>query len=126
MIKENNYWILVSNQNYGILNGRMIGDSLGYNTYIGPRGSSSIDYFFISEDLIYEFDFINVCLLTELSDHCVIWCGMKTDVTFCALNNDSKNVYDKSPGKFTVYKNTKQKYIRSLTDYESSHMLQHL
>ena len=102
----------------------MTGDSLGYNTYFGPRGSSSIDYFIVSEVLVYGFDFINVCPPTELFDHCVIWCGMKTDVTYGALNNDSKNVYDKVPGKFIVVENTKQKYIQSLTDYESSHMLQ--
>ena len=107
-----------------ILNGRMIGESLGYNTYFSPRGSSSIDYFILSEDLIYEFDIINVCPPTELSDHCVIWCDMKTDVTYGILNNASKNVYDKLPCKFIVEKNTKQKYIQSLTDYESSHMLQ--
>ena len=102
----------------------MTGNSLGYNTYFGPRGSSSIDYFIVSEDLVYEFDFINVYPPTELSDHCVIWCGIKTDLTYGALNNDSKNVYDKLPGKFIVDENTKQKYIQSLTDYESPHMLQ--
>ena len=50
----------------------------------------------------------------------MVW--YETDVTNGALNYDSKNVYDKLPGKFIV--DTKQKYIQSLTDYESSHMLQ--
>ena len=40
-----------------ILNGRLIGDSMGYKTFYGARGSSSIDYILVSEDLLHTFDF---------------------------------------------------------------------
>ena len=107
-----------------ILNGRIIGDSLGYNTYFGPRGSSTIDYFIVSENLFNVFDFINVRPPTEMSDHSVIWCGMKTNVTYTEVNDDSENVYAKLPGQFIVDETTKQKYIESLLDNDSSRLLQ--
>ena len=99
-----------------ILNGRIIGDSLGYNTYFGHRGSSTIDYFIVSENLFNVFDFIKVRPPTEMSDHSVIWCGMKTNVTYTEVNDDSENVYAKLPGQFIVDETTKQKYIESLLD----------
>ena len=37
-----------------ILNGRVDGDSLGYNTYYSPRGSSNVDYFLASEDIFHD------------------------------------------------------------------------
>lgn len=106
-----------------ILNGRILGDSLGYNTYFGPRGSSTIDYFIVSEDLFSDFDFINVCPPNELSDHSVIWCGMKMDATY-EINDESGTVHDTLPGKFIVDEHTKQKYIESLIQDESVHLLQ--
>ena len=63
-----------------ILNGRFIGDSVGYNTYFGPRGSSTIDYVIVSEDVFHSFSFIKLMPPTELSDHCIIWCGLNADV----------------------------------------------
>ena len=57
-----------------MLNGRIMGDSLGYNTYYGPRGSSCIDYIIAAEELFNYFMFINVMPSTELSDHCCfVW-----------------------------------------------------
>lgn len=107
-----------------ILNGRIFGDSLGYNTYFGPRGSSTIDYFVVSENLFDSIDFINVRPPNELSDHSVIWCGMKTNVTYTEMNDESENAYAKLPGKFIVDEATKQKYIQSLLDNDSSRLLQ--
>ena len=62
-----------------ILNGRFIGDSAGCNTYLRPRISSTIDYVIVSEDLFHSFSFTNVMPPTELSDHCIIWCGLNAD-----------------------------------------------
>ena len=102
----------------------MIGDSFGYNTFCGPRGSSIIDSIIISEDLFYEFDFITVSPPNELSDHCVVWYCFKTDVTYSEIDEEPESLYDKLPGKFIVDEITKQKYIESLVDDQSCHLLQ--
>ena len=108
-----------------ILNGRIFGDSLGYNTYFGRRGSSTIGYFIVSENLFEAFDFINVCPPNELSDHSVVWCGMKTKVThFAIIDDELETVYAKLPGKFIVDDSTKQRYTESLLDDDSLSLLQ--
>ena len=58
-----------------ILNGRVDGDSLGYTIYYSPRGSSRIDYFLASEDILHDFIFLHVFQPNELSDHsvCMGW-----------------------------------------------------
>ena len=88
------------------------------------EGSSTIDYFIVSENLFNVFDFINVRPPTEMSDHSVIWCGKKTNVTYTEVNDDSENVYAKLPGQFIVDETTKQKYIESLLDNDYSRLLQ--
>ena len=74
-----------------ILYGGMMGDSLGYNTIFVPTGSSTIDYIIVSKDLFYEFDFINVSPPSELSDHCVVWCGFKTDVRYSEMDEEPES-----------------------------------
>ena len=53
-----------------------MGDSLGYRTYYGPRGSRTVDYFIASEDLFHVFSFVNTLPPSELSGHSVIWTGL--------------------------------------------------
>lgn len=109
-----------------ILNGRMLGDSLGYYTYYGPRGNSTIDYFVVSNDLLSKFSFVNVMPPTELSDHCVIQSAIKA--------NYNKNNSDKAnqpcgkslPGKYYIQEDTKTKFISSLVDEESTTLLNQL
>ena len=38
-------------------------------------------------------DFINVRPPNEWSDHSIIWCGIKTNVTFIELDDEFENVY---------------------------------
>jgi hypothetical protein len=56
-----------------ILNGRIVGDSLGYFTCHKYDGSSTVDYGIVSEGLFHHVQFFHVdkCL-SELSDHCKI------------------------------------------------------
>ena len=56
-----------------ILNGRVMGDSLGNFTYYSSQGKSCIDYVISSENIVHMFNFINVLPQTELSDHCIVW-----------------------------------------------------
>ena len=58
-----------------------MGGSVGYQTFYGPRGSSSIDYILVSENLLHTFDFINVMLSTGLSDRCVVCSTMLIDTS---------------------------------------------
>ena len=62
-----------------ILHGCLIGDSMGYKTFYGPRGSSSTKHILVSEDLLHTLDFINVMPPTELSYHCVVGSAMNID-----------------------------------------------
>jgi hypothetical protein len=73
-----------------ILNGRVDGDSLGYNTYYSPRGSSRIDIFLASEDILHDFILLHVFQPNELSDHSVVWAGLQN---ICNYNLNSENKY---------------------------------
>ena len=106
------------------LNGRFVGDSLGYHTYYGPRGSSAIDYFTVSEDLFYVFSFVNILPPSELSDHSVIWSGLNIGcLATCSTEADDTNCH-MLPGKYLIDEASKQKYVASLNDDESRHLLQ--
>ena len=53
-----------------ILNGRSRGDFIGQLTCHNPRGSSVVDYFIVSEELVSKISFFNVHkFLADLSDH---------------------------------------------------------
>ena len=85
-----------------IVNGRIMGDSLGYKTYYGPRGSSSIDFIIAAEELFNYFLFINVMPPTELSDRCVVWCGMKMKV-HCNCDTDRLDIeHHVLPEKYVI------------------------
>ena len=107
-----------------IVNGRIMGDSLGYKTYYGPRGSSSIDFIIAAEELFNYFLFINVMPPTELSDHCVVWCGMKMKV-HCNCDTDGLDIeHHVLPEKYVIDSDSQQKYVASLVDEESACLLQ--
>ncbi|CAG2212207.1 unnamed protein product [Mytilus edulis] len=52
-----------------ILNGRFIGDSLGYYTYMSINGYSAVDYALISESLLSSVKYFKTDDFTYLSDH---------------------------------------------------------
>ena len=99
-------------------------DSLGYNTYYGPRGSSTIDYIIVAEELVNSFMFISAMPPTELSDHCVVCCGVKVNA-HCNYNIDEFDIEcSVLPDKYIIDSDSKQKYVASLVDEESSKLLQ--
>jgi len=56
-----------------VLNGRTRGDFTGQLTCHNIHGSSIVDYFIVSEDLLKEITFFKVhSFLADLSDHCQI------------------------------------------------------
>ena len=93
-------------------------------TYFGPRGSSTIDYFIVSEDLFHSFSFTNVMPPTELSDHCIVWCGLNADAVCNDFIVESDVHCHALPVKYIIDDDSKQKYVTSLVDEESSNLLQ--
>ncbi len=55
-----------------ILNGRFLGDSLGYQTYMSTNGSSTVDYILVNAELYRIVTYFRVSPLGHLSDHCMI------------------------------------------------------
>jgi len=65
-----------------ILNGRFIGDSLGYYTYMSLNGYSTVDYAVISEGLLSSVQYFKTDVFNYLSDHIQIQVGLK-----CRISN---------------------------------------
>ena len=55
-----------------ILNGRSCDDKQGRYTYIGPRGSSLVDYVITSQNLIQHVGTFKVNDPNIMSDHCIV------------------------------------------------------
>jgi exonuclease III len=87
-----------------ILNGRVMGDSLGSFTYYCTQGKSCIDYIVVSEDIVNSFNFLHVLPPNELSDHCIIWFSLKIQNSLDSITKCKQvDIYTYSiPGKFCV------------------------
>ena len=84
---------MVINNGLAILNGRTTGDIHGNVTCIRPTGSSLIDYFITSHELIDMTQYLTVKPLTIFSDHCpLILCF---DHQFDQQKNSQKDLTDK-------------------------------
>lgn len=59
-----------------IVNGRFLGDSLGYFTFFNTNGKSTIDYMLVSQDLMYSINSFVVNPPSYLSDHCLIYMNL--------------------------------------------------
>ncbi|CAC5388661.1 unnamed protein product [Mytilus coruscus] len=68
-----------------LLNGRFLGDSLGYYTYMSSSGFSTVDYAVISESLLSSVKYFKTNDFTYLSDHVQITLYMK-----CSINIDKE------------------------------------
>ena len=55
-----------------LLNGRFLGDSLGYFTFYNFNGQSVVDYMIASQNIFYDIDHFIVHCPIEFSDHCLI------------------------------------------------------
>ncbi|CAG2231196.1 unnamed protein product [Mytilus edulis] len=68
-----------------LLNGRFLGDSLGYYTYMSSSGFSTVDYAVVSESLLSSVKYFKTNDFTYLSDHVQITLYMK-----CSINIDKE------------------------------------
>ncbi len=65
--------------NHCILNGRFLGDSLGYFTFLNDNGCSTVDYTLANHNLIDNVVYHKVLPFSHLSDHS----AMETSLAFC-------------------------------------------
>ncbi|XP_071137071.1 uncharacterized protein [Mytilus edulis] len=84
-----------------ILNGRYLGDSLGYHTYFSKNGCSTVDYAILSKDLLPSVEYFCTSDLNFLSDHVQISFKLKCDIKQYINKKDFNNNNMK---KFTTYR----------------------
>ncbi len=53
-----------------ILNGRIIGDSIGYFTFMSKQGCSTVDYTLVNANIFKHVLYFKVTPMSEMSDHC--------------------------------------------------------
>jgi exonuclease III len=109
-----------------ILNGRFIGDLLGYFTFLAHNGSSSIDYILSNANLLAKVEYFRVSPMHHISDHCLLETCLKFNTPPC-LNNQQNitsnlnNCYD----RLQFNSDHRETYIMSLLDSESQNNLSH-
>ncbi|CAG2257164.1 unnamed protein product [Mytilus edulis] len=102
-----------------ILNGRFIGDSLGYYTYMSINGYSAVDYALISESLLSSVKYFKTDDFTYLSDHVQIQLTLNCNIkqTF-----DLKSHIEKKWKYFKRYKWTENSHNLLLKALMSEHI----
>jgi hypothetical protein len=86
-----------------ILNGRYLGDSLGYHTCFTPNGCSTVNYGIVSKCLLSSVKYFCTLDLSYLSDHVQIYFTLK-----CNINPSFKLRKDTALKKYITYKWTKE------------------
>lgn len=82
-----------------ILNGRIIGDTLGYFTCHKNNGSSVVDYLIVQENLVSEVNYLCVNeFLPCFSDHCSLSFALKTKRP--SLFHQREKTYEPFPNQF--------------------------
>lgn len=79
-----------------ILNGRTLGDLVGYQTFFGHQGSSTIDYILSHQNNLKLF--LSMCISdpNEFSDHCIISCRVACNLSLNTPTIQNKHSGDKS------------------------------
>jgi len=81
-----------------IVNGRLLGDSIGYYTFFSPQGCSVVDYILAREDLLKRFRYLRVQPEIHLSDHSLLSLGMTADKPVEETTDNS--ALSPKPGRF--------------------------
>ena len=102
-----------------ILNGRFLGDSMGYFTFMNDNGCSVVDYALVGSRIFDHVEYFKVSPLIHLSDHCAI----ETCLSFNNIPN--WRTVDNLPmtphyGKFMCNTGDKEMYCINLLSNESS------
>ena len=86
-----------------ILNGRLLGDSLGRSTFHGKNGTSTVDYIIMDQEFIEYTKYFIVDQPIFLSDHSMISTWIDTTINF--LN------YDEQTTRLDSLQNTPRQFI---------------
>ena len=98
-----------------ILNGRFLGDSLGYFTFYNSNGQSIVDYMIASQNIFYDIEHFSVHSPVEFSDHCLITVYMKSTIQREITLNQNL-IYS---GHFKWDNSKSESYKDALLDLES-------
>ena len=99
-----------------IVNGRFLGDSLGYFTFYNSNGKSTVDYMLTSQNLFYTINNFMVKPPTDLSDHCLIALNI---FNFKNSKEIDKEELWSLPGTFKWADQSKDIYIDALLEEKS-------
>ena len=76
----------ITNNQLRIVNGRTLGDCLGHLTCHKHNGSSTVDYFVTSRDLISQINSLQVLDLNAYSDHCPLILMLSFETPFQCIS----------------------------------------
>ena len=99
---------LCKNHEMRIMNGRFLGDSMGYYTFFNSNGKSTIDYMPTTVELMHDVKYFNVMPPNKLSDHCIISTGI---VNRQKNLKSHQNECNPLPGKYLWSEESKDRYI---------------
>ena len=106
-----------------MLNGRMLGDSIGYYTCHKYNGSSVVDYMIISEELLNSVNYFNVQnLIGTISDHCKFSLLLKARPH---RTYTETNMVIPAPPRYKWGTDSPAKFQESLITNEIQHILAH-
>ena len=101
-----------------ILNGRKLGDSLGFFTCHKYNGSSTVDYALVNENMLSDILYFHVHnSLSDISDHCQISVGLKCTKTY--INSTPKVPFVNLPSGFKWSKDSTFKFQKALLAVKS-------
>lgn len=98
-----------------ILNGRFLGDSLGYFTFYNSNGQSIVDYMIATSSIFYDINYFIVHSPVEFSDHCLISLYMKSNIQRKITQNPNKTYI----GQYKWDENVREAYKDALLEKDS-------
>ena len=119
---------ICKNFNMKILNGRFLGDSLGYCTFHNLNGSSCVDYMLASNHVFYNVLYFQVLPPNELSDHSIICTTMKCKIgdNYCIKPQNTGCKTNTVKGHFLWSNECKPAFQTALMEPSSVDEIMHL
>ena len=110
---------IIEANNMVILNGRVMGDSFGEKTCFTHNGSSTVDYFILSEPLVEKVNYMQVRPQTWYSDHSPLELSLSLDI----MPTTDIQIPLKKLSSFLWDEEGKEKFQNILTNDDSVQLL---
>jgi hypothetical protein len=114
---------ICKSNNLRLLNGRFLGDSIGFYTFYNSNGKSTVDYMLASSILYTYIEYFCISPPNELSDHCLLSTGIKLSTRNTNVNSDK---YNMCADTFIWSQGCEERYLDAILDEESVNDLAHL